>query len=133
MYSENLVQNKLLVQDLILKFFNDKVVQLLSVSGFSKNYVIDFAVFSSRLLYEFTFSFFYLFIIIVKKVLVIELNPFLETTDGALFSWQHEKDILLGKHGFSFRLTERCCPGAKAMLPQSIRTLMNHKKSSVTI
>ncbi len=65
----------------------------------------------------------------MKKVLVIELNPFLETTDGALFSWQHEKDILLGKHGFIFRLTERCRPGAKAMLPQSIRALMNNANS----
>jgi hypothetical protein len=47
MYSENLVKNKLVVQDLILKFFNDKVTQILSKSGFSKHYVIDFAVFSS--------------------------------------------------------------------------------------
>ena len=61
----------------------------------------------------------------MKKVLVIELNPFLETTDGALFSWQHEKNILTGQEGFVFRLTERCRPGAKAMLPQSIRSLIS--------
>ncbi len=60
--------------------------------------------------------------------MVIELNPFLETTDGALFSWQHEKSLLEGQNDeFVFRITERCKPGAKAMLPQSIRTLMNDK------
>ena len=65
----------------------------------------------------------------MQKVLVIELNPFLETTDGALFSWQHEIDILKGEHGFTFRLTDKCRPGAKAMLPQSIRNLMKNKES----
>ena len=31
------------------------------------------------------------------KVWVIELNPFMETTDGALFSWQHERHLLEGQ------------------------------------
>lgn len=56
--------------------------------------------------------------------MVIELNPFLETTDGALFSWQHEKSILEDSKEIIFRITERCKPGAKSMLPQSIKDLM---------
>ena len=32
-------------------------------------------------------------------VVVIELNPFLETTDGCLFSWTKERDLIEGKHG----------------------------------
>lgn len=60
---------------------------------------------------------------------VIEINPFMETTDGGLFSWQHERHLLEGKEGFQFRITERPKPGAKTMLPQSVRTIMQ----SVTI
>ena len=30
------------------------------------------------------------------KLWVIELNPFMETTDGCLFSWKHERHILEG-------------------------------------
>merc|ERR1719272_1763151 len=32
----------------------------------------------------------------VTKVWVVEVNPFFETTDGCLFSWQRDKDVLLG-------------------------------------
>ena len=72
-------------------------------------------------------SFFYLFS--GKKFWVIEINPYLETTDGALFSWQHEKHILEGKEGFQFRITEKPKPGAKAMLPYSVRSLMEEEKN----
>ena len=60
-----------------------------------------------------------------KQVRVIEINPFLETTDGALFSWQHERQsILANSNQFMFRITERARPGAKAMLPFSLRKMM---------
>jgi hypothetical protein len=60
------------------------------------------------------------------KVWVIELNPFMETTDGALFSWQHERDLLEGQSNENkdtpiFRLTEKVRPGSWTMLPISIR------------
>jgi hypothetical protein len=58
-------------------------------------------------------------------LVVIELNPFLQTTDGGLFSWVHERPILEGKHGFVFRYTTKEQRGAKAMLPFSIRQIMN--------
>ncbi|CAF2950196.1 unnamed protein product [Rotaria sp. Silwood2] len=46
------------------------------------------------------------------KAWVIELNPFMETTDRASFSWQH-KTLL--------RITEKVRPGPWSMLPISIR------------
>ena len=42
----------------------------------------------------------------LEKVHIIELNPFLCSTDGCLFSWASERAIL--EHGpFCFRLLER--------------------------
>jgi hypothetical protein len=60
------------------------------------------------------------------KVWVIELNPFMETTDGALFSWQHERHLLEGQANENkdkplFRITEKARPGSWTMLPISIR------------
>jgi hypothetical protein len=60
------------------------------------------------------------------KVWVIELNPFMETTDGALFSWQHERHLLEGQSNENkdkplFRVTEKVRPGSWTMLPNSIR------------
>jgi hypothetical protein len=57
------------------------------------------------------------------KVWVIELNPFMETTDGALFSWQHERHLLEGQSNDKplFRITEKIRPGSWTMLPISIR------------
>ena len=64
----------------------------------------------------------------MSKVLIIELNPFLNTTDGALFSWEHEKSILEGdsNKNFVFRITERPKTGSKAMLPTHLRSLISN-------
>jgi hypothetical protein len=52
----------------------------------------------------------------------------METTDGALFSWQHERaEILENCDQFTFRITERPQPGAKAMLPYSLKQILNSK------
>jgi hypothetical protein len=59
---------------------------------------------------------------------VIEINPFLETTDGALFSWQHEREsILQNFEQFTLRITERPKSGARAMLPLSLRKIIDNK------
>lgn len=63
------------------------------------------------------------------KIWVIELNPFISTTDGALFSWESEYEMLTGKQGFHFRITEKPKPGAMTMLPQSVRTMMKNTES----
>lgn len=59
-----------------------------------------------------------------EKIWVIELNPFMNTTDGALFSWEHERHLLEGKEGFQMRITKRPKPGAKAMLSMAARDLL---------
>ena len=79
-----------------------------------KEYVVDFAVVGPNL----------------DKVYVIELNPFLYTTDGALFSWSNERAIL--EHGpFEFRILSAPIPGGKAMLAQDWRTLLEQETKSL--
>ena len=56
---------------------------------------------------------------------MIEINPFLVTTDAALFSWEHERQLLEGQgEALHFRVTLKPWPGAKAMLPHSIKMLI---------
>jgi hypothetical protein len=67
----------------ISRFFNESISPCLS--GHFESYVIDFAMTGfdeSRPG--------------VERLWVIELNPFMETTDGCLFSWQHERHLLEG-------------------------------------
>ncbi|CAF3773864.1 unnamed protein product [Rotaria magnacalcarata] len=98
----------------ILSFFND-IVRIKLNQYKPNSYVIDFALRKGD--DESVNS---------MNVWVIELNPFMETTDGALFSWQHERDVLEGqanenKDKTLFRITERVRPGSWTMLPISIR------------
>lgn len=88
----------------IKKFWEEKIRDKLVLK--LKNYVIDFAV-------------------VGDDIWVIELNPFLETTDGALFSWQKERDLLEGKKEFEFRLRDRVAKGAKSLLAIQWRELLN--------
>lgn len=107
-YSKRLNEIKNQIQHEINSFFYNKVKNKLE--NFIENYIIDFAVFSN------------------DKTLwcsVIEINPFLETTDGGLFSWEHEKYILQSDKEFCFRITERPKPGVKTMLPLNLRFLIN--------
>jgi hypothetical protein len=54
----------------------------------------------------------------ITKVWVIEINPFLETTDGCLFDWKRDREVLEGAHHqpVEFRLTAGPRAGAIAML-----------------
>ncbi len=67
MYSPKLLEMKESLGERILNYFETDVKPKFSTLDFS--YIIDFAVTKD-------------------KIWVIELNPFLETTDGCLFSWQ---------------------------------------------
>eukprot|EP00026_Physarum_polycephalum_P019905 Phypoly_transcript_22163.p1 GENE.Phypoly_transcript_22163~~Phypoly_transcript_22163.p1 ORF type:complete len:193 (+),score=37.50 Phypoly_transcript_22163:35-580(+) len=58
------------------------------------------------------------------KIWIIELNPFLPTTDGCLFSWEKERDIL-EKGPFDFRYRTGKAAGAKAMLSNAWRDVIN--------
>ncbi|CAF4147638.1 unnamed protein product [Rotaria socialis] len=113
-YSQRLCEWKDNILEKILSFFND-IVRIKLNQYKSNSYVIDFALAKGD--DESVNS---------MKVWVIELNPFMETTDGALFSWQHERDVLEGqanenKDKTLFRITERVRPGSWTMLPISIR------------
>lgn len=63
----------------------------------------------------------------IAKIWVIEVNPFLETTDGALFSWQRDRDVIEGRRPFEFRQQTRQPTKATAtQLQQSWRDLLLH-------
>lgn len=109
-YSERLAKDKDKYGHMVKTYFHEFVKPTLQSSMFPKNSIVDFAICDDG-----------------DKLWVIEVNPFLETTDGALFSWQHERHILEGSDGFVFRVTEKPRPGAKTILPQSIRGLMEEK------
>ncbi|XP_052805948.1 uncharacterized protein LOC128235214 [Mya arenaria] len=106
-YSERLASNKAMYGDMVKKYYDDKIKPKLTSTDFPENTIIDFAICENG-----------------KKLWVIEVNPYMETTDGALFSWQHEVPILQGAEGFVFRVTEKVRPGARTILPQSVRALM---------
>ncbi|CAM4830265.1 unnamed protein product [Rotaria magnacalcarata] len=110
-YSERLCQWKDQILEKVTSFFNQTVKSKLNEFK-SNDYVIDFAL--TKGVDENVSS---------MKVWVIELNPFMETTDGALFSWQHERDLLEGHANDKplFRITEKARPGSWTMLPISIR------------
>jgi hypothetical protein len=63
------------------------------------SYVIDFALTGENL----------------SQIWVIELNPFLPTTDGALFSWERERSLL--ENGpYEFRYRKAPAHGARALI-----------------
>ncbi|CAF1065337.1 unnamed protein product [Rotaria sordida] len=113
-YSQRLNQWKDNILEKIISFFNQSIQTKLNEYK-SNDYVIDFALTKGD--DENVNS---------MKVWVIELNPFMETTDGALFSWQHERYLLEGQSNENkdkpiFRITEKVRQGSWSMLPISIR------------
>jgi hypothetical protein len=69
------------------------------------------------------------------RVVVIELNPFLETTDSCCFSWNKERDLLEGRRaeegegavvvrGCAYRVRDRPVMGSKAMIYEDWRKLL---------
>ena len=62
------------------------------------------------------------------KGFVLELNPLLPSTDGALFSWHTESDIILGTASVQYpvlRLTERASAGSKALISSDWKWLLD--------
>lgn len=106
--SHPLIDKKEELQEKIQEFYENTLKPKLESSNFVKDFIIDFAVGSQD-----------------EKLWVIEINPFLVTTDAALFSWEHERHLLEGKEGFQFRITTRPKPGAKTMLPHSVKMLLS--------
>jgi len=74
-YFERLKPLKCDIEKSVQEFWNSKCKEILK---HYENYVIDFAVCGDKL----------------EKIYVIELNPWKESTDGALFSWKNELNVL---------------------------------------
>src|ERR1700722_8565994 len=66
---------------------------------------------------------------------VIEINPFLPTTDGALFSWETERDLLEGARAGGvypiLRLNEKTRVGALVMIPRGGKRVMELVESTI--
>jgi hypothetical protein len=104
------------VCDRLATFFYEKCRDRLAPAF--ADYVIDFAITEA------------------DEVVVIELNPFLETTDGCLFQWTKERHILERSGGESgggsaetpappeFRVRERAQGGAKSLLADDWRAVI---------
>ncbi|XP_013387915.1 cell division cycle protein 123 homolog [Lingula anatina] len=117
-YSKRLVKQKEHVLNLITEFYNQEVLPRLKTAKFEKDFIIDFALTDEG-----------------KRIWVIEINPFMETTDGALFDWNKERSILEGGEAedMTFRLTTRPKPGAKVMLPVGARQLLQETSSTSSV
>ena len=85
-------------------FFDESIRERLAPTF--QEYVIDFALTESGEIY------------------VIELNPFMESTDGCLFSWQKERPLLEGAGEFEFRIVTAVRNGAKALVANDWRQLL---------
>ena len=87
-YFPLLAEQKSAVQDIILQFVDNELLQRVSLN----NLVID--------------------VILVKDghgnlmVKVIEINPFAEFAGTGLFSWEKDKGTLLGRGALEFRIQE---------------------------
>ncbi|CAH1773218.1 unnamed protein product [Owenia fusiformis] len=108
-FSGRLLKEGKQISERIQRFFDKSIKEKMKQKNFPHDYVIDFAVCNNST---------------EEKIWVIEINPFLETTDGALFSWNKERHLLEGKEGFQLRLTKANKPGSIVMLPQSAKELL---------
>jgi hypothetical protein len=117
----HLVQNREPIAAQICTFFENQMAPRLEKIG---SYIIDFALVPKRgvadegkennpSVYQPDMD-----------VLVIELNPFLETTDGCLFSWQREREVL-DRGPFEFRVCPAERKGARALVSHDWRGLMD--------
>lgn len=64
---------------------------------------------------------------------VLELNPLLPSTDGALFSWQTESDIILGTAPVDYpvlRRTTKACAGSQALISSDWKWLLHAQSPS---
>lgn len=123
-FSKRLLDNKDEILSLITTFFNEKVKPKIENTKF-KDAIVDFALTGKRFAdvqapadHE-------------DKVWVIEINPFLFTTDPGLFDWERDRDLLLrGREDgqVEFRVNRRYSPGIKANLLPEWRELIQVRR-----
>jgi len=97
-YVSSLKENYEKISKNLIKFFNENVSNKLE-KIYSK-YVIDFGFGIESL----------------EKIYVIEVNPFLPTTDSGLFDWGKDREILEGNKTFEFRILDEPLFRGKAAL-----------------
>eukprot|EP01052_Picozoa_sp_SAG31_P017395 SAG31_NODE_1188_length_9481_cov_14.760819_4_plen_440_part_00 len=103
--SQTLLANRALIESQIRSFFAAEIIPKLV--GFS-SYIIDFAVTGASF----------------EKLWVIELNPFMSSTDGCLFSWEHDREIL--ENGpFELRLLEAPRHDLRSLLSNDWKPLLD--------
>ena len=106
-FFERLVQKKDILQQRILDFFDNRIKEKL---GKYEGYIVDFAVCGVNL----------------DKIYVIELNPFMSTTEPGLFSWKTEMEKL--KNGpFEFRIRSEK-PGKRVKIEQKYQVMLGWGK-----
>ncbi|KAJ6517462.1 hypothetical protein C8R47DRAFT_253922 [Mycena vitilis] len=71
------------------------------------------------------------------RAILIEINPFEETTDGALFSWNRERDLIEGRGDVDsevpvVRITEAKRTGALAMVPKGWKEVITKVESGMS-
>lgn len=97
-HSERLVRDKQIFQDIILDTFNSQVLPRLQESQISQC-VVDFAVVHPEDPER-------------RQVFVIEINPFVFSTDAALFQWSSDAH-LLSNGPFQLRIVEKPVKGVR--------------------
>mmetsp|Transcript_84351 Transcript_84351/g.103378 ORF Transcript_84351/g.103378 Transcript_84351/m.103378 type:complete len:129 (+) Transcript_84351:1-387(+) len=89
MYFEDVKIHKKTIEKNILQFWKNNCQKQLKKYD---NYVIDFAVCGDNL----------------DTIYVIELNPFMYSTDGALFNWKNDDDRKIISNGpWEFRIIDK--------------------------
>lgn len=120
LFSERVVHNQQDILAVITATFNKHIRARLEAAQFS-SFVVDFALTGGRWHFDAVAA------NEPERVYVIELNPFLTSTDGALFSWRHDGDTLrngLPDGSVAFRVRDKYEPSIRAQLEIRWRELL---------
>jgi len=123
LYSPQLIKQRSEISPLLLDFYESKLKAKLAGRGFD-TCVIDLAAINEGNG--------------AATVKVIEINPFLPTTDGALFKWESERDILEGNRlGESYPVLRICerprGAAALVMVPKGWKDVMEEIDREETV
>ena len=106
-YFQRLTEMKQEIQKRILSFFEQKVKDKLKEY---EGYIVDFAICGQQL----------------DTILIIELNPFMDSTDPGLFSWKNEREKL--QNGpFEYRIRDQK-PKEQIAIEYKYRVLLGWEK-----
>ena len=106
-YFQRLTEMKQEIQKRILSFFEQKVKDKLKEY---EGYIVDFAICGQQL----------------DTILIIELNPFMDSTDPGLFSWKNEREKL--QNGpFEYRIRDQK-PTEQIAIEYKYRVLLGWEK-----